>query len=159
MGRPSTGSIVWADPDTKTTPIGVRVTTGEGRRKVVPLDPGTTADDARALAPLLAERARHAVDERVSETVAEYAKRWCDWRESRGLSTVGTDRTLLHFHVVPMIGSLPIAADIVTADQGDENFLLDARPGCIVQQKLDPAPVAGRKAAQATDPEPDPLGR
>ena len=51
------------------------------------------------------------------------------------------------------------AADIVTADQGDENFLLDARPGCIVQQKLDPAPIAGLKAAQMTDPKPDPLGR
>jgi len=25
-GRPATGSIVWADPETKTKPIGVRVT-------------------------------------------------------------------------------------------------------------------------------------
>src|SRR6185369_17068522 len=85
-GRPATGSIVWADPETKTKPIGVRVTRANGRRKLVRFEPGTTADDAIALAPVLAERARLAVDASTGETVAEYAKRWCQWRDERGLS-------------------------------------------------------------------------
>ena len=38
-GRPPTGSIVWADPETKTKPIGVRVTKANGARKVVRFDP------------------------------------------------------------------------------------------------------------------------
>ena len=46
-GPPPTGSIVWADLETKTKPIGVRVTEANGRRKIVRVDPGTTADDAR----------------------------------------------------------------------------------------------------------------
>src|SRR5580692_953779 len=52
-GRPATGSIVWADPKTKTQPIGVRVTKANGGRKIVPLDPGTTSDEAIALSPIL----------------------------------------------------------------------------------------------------------
>ena len=48
-GRPQRGSIVWAALETKTKPIGVRVTKTNGKRKLVRFDPGTTADDARAL--------------------------------------------------------------------------------------------------------------
>jgi hypothetical protein len=76
-GRPATGSIVWADPETKTQPIGVRVTKANGKRALVRFDPGTTPDDARALAPILADRARFAVGEHESETVSQYAERWC----------------------------------------------------------------------------------
>ncbi len=109
-GRPATGSIVWADPATKTTPIGVRVTKANGKRTIVRFDPGTTPDDAGALAPILAERARHAVGEHEGETVAEYAKRWCEWREGRGLGCVSDDRILLDRHVFPTIGGLVIAS-------------------------------------------------
>lgn len=109
-GRPATGSIVWADPETKTVPIGVRITQANGKRKVVPLDPGTTVEDAIALAPILAERGRFAVDEDTTETVAEYAKRWCSWRETRGLSSVDADRARLARHVLPIIGGKEIRA-------------------------------------------------
>ena len=113
-GRPATGSIVWEDPETKTRPIGVRVTKADGRRKVVRFEPGTTADDAIALAPLLAARARNAVDESASKTVAEFGKTWCEWRESRGLGCVAGDRAKLSAHVYPRIGALGIRA--VTRD-------------------------------------------
>ena len=113
-GRPATGSIVWADPDTKTQPIGVRVTKANGKRKLVRFDPGTTADDAIALAPVLAERARFAVGEHEGDSVTAYAKRWCKWRETRGLGCVGDDRIVLARHVLPWVGHLAIAS--VTRD-------------------------------------------
>ncbi len=102
-GRPATGSIVWADPDTKTKPIGVRVTKANGKRKLVPFEPGTTAEDAIALAPVLAERSRFAVGEHEGETVSEYAIRWCEWRERRGLGCVADDRVRLERHVFPRL--------------------------------------------------------
>jgi integrase len=105
---------VWADPETRTRPIGVRVTKANGKRALVRFDPGTTADDAIALAPILAERARHAVGEHEAETVTEYAKRWCEWRETRALGCVAGDRTTFALHVLPHIGDLEIAA--VTRD-------------------------------------------
>jgi hypothetical protein len=109
-GRPAIGSIVWADPETKTQPIGVRVTKANGKRKLVPFDAGTTPEDAIALAPILAERARFAVDDGTRETVAEYAKRWCEWREFRGLGCVAGDRTTLALHVLPLVGTKEIRA-------------------------------------------------
>jgi integrase len=108
-GRPATGSIVWADPDTKTQPIGVRVTKANGKRNLVRFDPGTTADDAIALAPILAERARFALGEHAGETVTEYAHRWCEWRETRGLECVAGDRTRLARHVLPLLGCFELA--------------------------------------------------
>ena len=108
-GRPATGSIVWADPETKSRPVGVRVTKKNGKRKLVPFEPGTTADDAIALAPMLAERGRHAVDEVAGETVAKYVERWCEWREARGLRCVDDDHARLA-HALPTIGHLPIAS-------------------------------------------------
>ena len=108
-GRPATGSIVWADPETKTQPIGVRVTKASGKRKLVRFEPSTTPDDAIALAPVLAEQARHAVGEHEGETVAEYAKRWCEWREGRGFGCVADDRARLLCHVFPLIGMRGIA--------------------------------------------------
>ena len=104
-GRPATGSIVWADPDTKTQPIGVRVTKADGKRKLIRFEPGTSAVDAILLAPILAERAHNAVDD-ASDTVADYAKRWCKWRESRGLGCVAKDRVTLARHVLPHVGHL-----------------------------------------------------
>src|SRR4051812_20478976 len=90
-GRPATGSIVWEDPGTKTIPRGVRVTRADGRRQVVRFDPGTSPEDALVLAPIIAERARLAVDDQTAETVAEYAARWCAWRHERGLSCAKPD--------------------------------------------------------------------
>lgn len=107
-GRPPTGSIVWADPSTKTQPIGVRVTKADGKRKLIRFDPGTSASDALALAPVIAERAQDAVDDTSGDTVTEYAKRWCEWREGRGLECVAGDRTRLARHVFPFIGSLEL---------------------------------------------------
>jgi hypothetical protein len=46
------------------------------------------------------------VPEYVRETVSEYAKRWNDWRETRGLSCVKDDRARMRIHVDPIIGSL-----------------------------------------------------
>jgi hypothetical protein len=66
----------------------------DGKRKLLLFDPGTSADDAIALAPVLAERAKHAVEGR-AETVSEYAKRWCELREGRGLGCVAGDRAKL----------------------------------------------------------------
>jgi integrase len=125
-GRPATGSIVWADPETKTKPIGVRVTKANGKRKLVPFEPGTTADDARALAPELAERGRFAVGEHEGETVTEYAKRWCEWREGSGLACVEDDRARLLCHVLPVIGTRGIV-DVTRDDLKRLVTTLDAR--------------------------------
>jgi integrase len=108
-GRPRTGSIDWADAE-KTIPLGVRVKEANGKRRFIRFDKGTTREEALALAPILAERAGHAVEENTRETVAEYAKRWCTWRESRGLGCVAGDRTTLALHVLPHIAALEIRA-------------------------------------------------
>ena len=113
-GRPATGSIVWADPETKTQPIGVRVTRANGKRHVVRFDPGTTPDDARKLAPEIAAGAQFAIGAHEGDTVTEYAKRWCTWRDDRGLGCVAKDRVTLARHVLPHVGMLPIA--LVTRD-------------------------------------------
>jgi len=144
-GRPATGSIVWADPETKTQPIGVRVTKADGKRKVIRFDPGTTAADAIALAPILAERAHDAVED-ASDTVTDYAKRWCLWREARGLGCVAGDRARLLAHVFPLLehrtvrfpGELrraQVAVDGLQVDDGGmaaeiEEVLSDAEVPC-----------------------------
>ncbi len=125
-GRPATGSIVWEDPETKTKPIGVRVTKANGKRKLVPFEPGTTADDARALAPILAERSRFAVGEHEGETVAQYAERWLAWRAESGLGCVADDRARLLGHVLPVIGPRGIV-DVTRDDLKRLVSTLDAR--------------------------------
>src|SRR5580658_3380063 len=105
-GRPATGSIVWAD-DEKTVPVGVRVSRATGKRMLVRFDPGTTRDDAIAIAPLLAERGRVAVDEGTGETVAEYADRWLAERVARGIASSRMhDRGRLRKHAFPIVGPL-----------------------------------------------------
>jgi integrase len=125
-GRPATGSIVWADPETKTQPIGVRVTKANGRRKLVRFEPGTTADDALALAPVLAERTRFAIGQHEGETAFEYAERWCQWRQERGLGCAEQDRTRLLCHVLPVIGTRGIA-DVTRDDLKRLVSMLDAK--------------------------------
>jgi hypothetical protein len=107
-GRPATGSIVWADPETKTKPLGVRVTKANGKRRLVPFNPGTTADDARALAPLLSGQARFALDDQDGETVAKYSERWIAERQRRGLASVAEDQRRMTNHALPVLGPLPI---------------------------------------------------
>jgi hypothetical protein len=108
-GRPPTGSIVWADPETKTIPIGVRVTKANGKRKVVRFDPGTTREDALSLAPVIADRARYAVDADADETVAEYAGRWLGDRKAHGIASAQShDRGRLRKHVLPILGPLDV---------------------------------------------------
>jgi integrase len=107
-GRPLTGSIVWQDPQ-KTTPVGVRVTIGDGTRTLIPFDPGTTCEQALALAPLLAQRARFAVDQHAPETVEEWFVRWADARTAKGLSSVRNDRARYKKWIAPAIGAEPIA--------------------------------------------------
>jgi integrase len=108
-GRPPTGSIVWADPKTKTRPIGVRVTQATGKREIVRFDPGTTAEDAIALAPILAERARLALRGHQGETVAAYAERWLADREAHGIASAQShDRGRLRKHVLPILGPLDV---------------------------------------------------
>jgi integrase len=106
-GRPVTGSIEWAD-EAKTIPVGVRVMKAGGKRQFIRFDAGTARDEALALAPVLAERARHAVDENAGEAVSEYSKRWLVDREARGIATVGHDRGRLGRHVLPLIGHLNV---------------------------------------------------
>jgi integrase len=106
-GRPPTGSIEWAD-DAKTIPVGVRISKATGKRRFIRLDPGTTREEALALAPVLAARARHAVDAGGGETVSEYAGRWLLERERRGIGTVGHDRGRLRKHVLPILGPLDV---------------------------------------------------
>lgn len=43
------------------------------------------------------------------ETFAEYLERWLKDREERGYSNVGSDRSAFKLHVLPHIGSKPIA--------------------------------------------------
>ena len=47
-GRPLTRSIVWHDAQ-RTIPVGVRVTIGDGTRRLIRFDPGTTRDQALLL--------------------------------------------------------------------------------------------------------------
>ncbi len=122
-GRPPTGSIEWADA-AKTVPVGVRVTQANGKRKFVRFEPGTTAEDARTLAPVLAERARFAVGEHEGETVAEYSERWLGWRKERGIGA--GDGTTLALHVLPHIGNLPIG-NVARDDLKRLVYALDAK--------------------------------
>lgn len=106
-GRRPTGSIEWAD-EAKTIPAGVRITKASGKRRFIRFDPGTTREEALALAPVLAARARHAVDSETGETVSEYACRWLLERERLGIGTVGHDRGRLGKHVLPIVGHLDV---------------------------------------------------
>jgi len=42
--------------------------------------------------------------------VAQYAERWCAWREGGGLGCVQDDRILLEHHALPIIGKLDVRA-------------------------------------------------
>jgi integrase len=44
------------------------------------------------------------------ETVEKYAKRWCTWREGKGLGCVPGDRVLLARHIFPLLGRFDVRA-------------------------------------------------
>jgi len=92
-----------------------QITLADGTRPFVELDPTIAKDDieaARVCAKIVSERARDlgSVGRQVKETVAEYAKRWCAWREGRGLGCVYDDRALLSCHVLPTMGAINVYA-------------------------------------------------
>ena len=113
-GRPATGTLKWRrDPKQPGKPAHwhVRISLVNGERPWVALDPTIPREDearARAGAREVSDEARAsgAVPASVKETVAEYAGRWCTWREGRGFGCVSEDRTLLRRHVLPTIGAL-----------------------------------------------------
>jgi len=112
-GRPATGAVKWTKDRAGLERWHGRVTMPDGKRQFVPLDPAISRTDeprAKACAVQTAEFFRTAgvVKEDVKETVGEYAKRWCEWRERRGLGCIKDDRALLAHHVLPTIGALDV---------------------------------------------------
>lgn len=62
----------------------------------------------------------------IAETVAAWAKRWCDAREASGLVSVDDDRGRLRGHILPVIGNDPIAT-VPSARIEDVRDALDAK--------------------------------
>jgi integrase len=92
-----------------------RLTLKDGSRPLVPLDPSIPREDvarAKAGARLVSSEARTlgVIPDGTRETVAEYADRWHDWREGRGLQCVKDDRARMKNHVFPVIGPLDVRA-------------------------------------------------
>ncbi|HEY4012765.1 MAG TPA: site-specific integrase [Polyangiaceae bacterium] len=123
-GRPATGSVKWrhnpdrVDPVTGKPAPGMqwwgRVTKANGRG-FVPLDPSILEHERDAALACAVETAAWYRDnpttvKTVRETVSEYARRWCDWRESRGMVCVKDDRARLKNHVLEGVGALDIRA-------------------------------------------------
>jgi len=75
------------------------------------IDPSIHVDDvagAKAKAASMAPKVRAAsANGGAGETVEDYAKRWCTWREGRGLRCIVEDRTRLG-HAFRTIGALPV---------------------------------------------------
>jgi integrase len=113
-GRPPTGSIVWEDPWAKTKPIGVRVTGADGRRKLVRFDPGTSAEAAIALAPILAMRANNDTNVGTAK-LADYSATWLAERFAKGLASAPEDKRRLAKHILPDLGPF----DVRTVTRGD----------------------------------------
>jgi integrase len=118
MPRKSTGTVRILKNDLGQRQWYARWTREDGTRTpYVPLDPTIPLDaeaTAKALAARLAPKVRKALPidgaSVTGETVREYAKRWCAWREGRGLGCVKDDRAALEKHVLPVIGALDVRA-------------------------------------------------
>jgi integrase len=94
----------------------------EGRHAQARLGAGHNLSAHPVLCVALALRA----DEHEGETVTEYAKRWCEWREGSGLACVGDDRARLLCHVLPVIGTRGIV-DVTRDDLKRLVSMLDAK--------------------------------
>lgn len=102
-------------------PVGVRVSMPDGSRPLVPFKPDVLAEVHALTAEQLDELAQAVSDEHrgaacvskgTPETVNEYVKRWCEWRDKHVSSAPENRRQLKRF--CDMLGTLEIAK--VTAD-------------------------------------------
>lgn len=92
MARPATGWVRWRrNKKTGRVHWHAQLTLKNGERSEwVALDPEIPEHDklrAKACARLVSDEAREAgvIPDTVTETVAEYAERWCKWRTTRGI--------------------------------------------------------------------------
>ena len=121
MGRKATGTVRLLSDGHGGRQWHARFTRANGERSKEwePLDPQIKPDDragAQALAARMALKVtRVSAGRPAGESVAEYADRWCEWREGRGLGCVRDDRILLRLHLLPLIGHLDVRA--VTRDE------------------------------------------
>lgn len=112
-GRPATGSVIFLEGQWH-----VRVTMPDGSRPPIAM-PGIAQDDvaeAKRMGAIVSRRARElsAVPFEKGETVNEWADRWLDEREARGLTSIRSDRSRVRQHVLPDLG--PLAMREVTRD-------------------------------------------
>jgi integrase len=108
MSRRSTGTIHFHNEQWWS-----RFTRADGTRtKWLPLDPAIREDDRTGAEACAADMARDikAAGEGLAagETVEDYAKRWCNWREGKGLGCVPGDRVLLARHILPALERLDV---------------------------------------------------
>jgi integrase len=114
-GRPATGWTKWRNGSDGEQWYTI-VTLANGKRSPwIALAKTILRDDepgAKAAAKAVAEerRAGGYVAPEVTETVEEFAKRWCKWRDERKIGCVAGDRAKLAAHVFPSIGSLDVRA-------------------------------------------------
>lgn len=116
MARPSTGTVQWTGVRWR-----ARITLADGSRPWLDLPESIGERDierARAKASELAAYARARDLRRTpkgsldgdTETVRQYAERWLEERERKGLHSVRDDRGRLVGHVFPLLEASPIAA-------------------------------------------------
>ncbi len=112
MPRPATGSPRW---NARLGHWEARVTKPGNVKREPPIPmPGISREDiegARRMAKLISDRVRGggAVSPGTGETVTEYAKRWSEARDARGLRSIRADRSRFATWIAPRIGSLAIA--------------------------------------------------
>lgn len=107
-GRPATGSLRW-----KNGQWWARISLPNGSRPWVELDPAITERDEDAARECAREvsalaRATGAVPVTVRETFREYAERWLNEREKRGLTSVHSDRYRMRMHVFAVLGDIDV---------------------------------------------------
>ena len=115
MGRKSTGTVRILRNEDGERQWHAKFTLADGKRGPWrPIDPNIPLDDepaAKACAARMAPQVRRAsAGGGASETVADYAKRWCEWRGGRGLGCVQDDRAALEKHVLDVVGALDVRA-------------------------------------------------
>jgi len=148
MSKRAIGTVVWVPPKNgeKYGHYKARVTCIDGSRPWIHLDPGPRSEQAKARAreraAAISEQVREqrmvGVPQRATvaavrlrsfnggETVAEYAERWLEFREKRGVMSIKTDRARVPLYVVPVIGHLPMA-DVSRSDVQQLVVSLDSR--------------------------------
>jgi integrase len=145
-GRPASGSVKWRFNPRRLAPDGTpdpgfqwwgRVQLADGSRPWEPLDPTIGPDEEERARVCAVETARYFrenphVGDGVKETVGEYAKRWHDWREARGLSCVKDDRARMTNHVLSEIGGL----DVRAVTRRDLEKLVEHLDSCITKKTL-----------------------